>query len=193
LNAGVEQSLFTDRLTLGATYFHREVKDLIDTGPTPDPSDPAFCVRAENLGTARFDGVEWFVNAKLLSFLSLGANYTYLDWDTSNGRLIRRPRHRGNLNLNYFYERFRINLDANIVGRRDDTDSVTGRAITKAGYVKFDLAGSYQIPLEIPLVKEISLFGKIENLFNRRYEEADAFRARPLNFLLGLRGTFGKK
>ncbi|HEU4340575.1 MAG TPA: TonB-dependent receptor, partial [Candidatus Binatia bacterium] len=193
LNAGVEQILFSDRITLGATYFHREVKDLIGTGPTPNPTDPAFCVRAENLGKARFDGVEWLINFKLLSFLSVGANYTYLDWDTEDGRLTRRPRHRGNVNLNYFYERFRINLDANIVGRRDDIDSVTGANITKGGYVKFDLAGAYQLPVTIPLLKDLSLFGKIENLFNKKYEEADGFRARPLNFLLGMRGTFGSK
>jgi vitamin B12 transporter len=193
LNAGVEQAVFRDRVKLGATYFHREVKDLIGTGPTPDPTDPAFCVRAENLGKARFDGVEWLIDIKLLSFLSIGANYTYLDWDTETGRLTRRPRHRTNVNMNYFYERFRINLDANIVGRRDDTDSVTGANITKAGYMKFDLAGAYQLPVTIPLVKDISLFGKIENLFNKKYEEADGFRARPLNFLLGVRGSFGSK
>jgi outer membrane receptor protein involved in Fe transport len=40
-------------------------------------------------------------------------------------------------------------------------------------------------------VKNIALFGKIENLLNRKYEEADGFRARPLNFLLGARATFG--
>jgi vitamin B12 transporter len=191
LNAGVEQTLFGDRVTLGATFFHREVSDLIGTGPTPDPTDPPGCVHAENRGRARFDGVEWALNIKLLSFLALGANYTYLDWDTADGRLLRRPRHRGNVNVNYFYERFRMNFDTHIVGRRDDTNSFTGGNIKKAGYVRFDLAGSFQLPLMIPLVKDVSLFGKIENLFNKRYEEADGFRARPLNFLLGLRATFG--
>jgi vitamin B12 transporter len=191
LNAGVEQTIFSDRVKLAATFFHREVSDLIGTGPTPDPTDPAFCVRAENLGKARFDGVEWLMDVKLFSFLSIGANYTYLDWDTVNGRLLRRPRHRGNVNVNYSYERFRMNLDTHIVGRRDDTNSFTGGNIKKAGYVRFDLAGSFQLPVTIPLIKDASLFGKIENLFNKRYEEADGFRARPINFLLGLRATFG--
>ncbi len=191
LNAGVEQTMFGDRATVGATFFHREVSDLIGTGPTPDPTDPAFCVRAENLGKARFDGVEWLLNLKLLSFLSLGANYTYLDWDTADGRLNRRPRHRGSVGLNYFYDRIRLNFDANLVGKRDDIDSVTGMGIKKGGYVRFDLAGSYQLPVKMTLVKDVSLFGKIENLFNRKYEEADGFRARPLNFLLGLRAVFG--
>jgi vitamin B12 transporter len=191
LNAGVEQTLFGDRVNVGATFFHREVSDLIDTGPTPDPTDPAFCVRAENIGKARFDGVEWLLNIKLLSFLSLGVNYTYLDWDTADGRLPRRPRHRGNINLNFSYDRLRLNFDAHLVGKRDDIDSVTGENIKKGSYARFDLAGSYRLPVQITLVKDISLFGKIENLFNRKYEEADGFRARPLNFLLGIRAIFG--
>jgi vitamin B12 transporter len=191
LNAGVEQTIFSDRIKLAATVFHREVSDLIGTGPTPDPTDPAFCVRAENLGKARFDGVEWLMDVKVFSFLTIGANYTYLDWDTENGRLLRRPRHRGNVNVNYFYERFRMSFDTHIVGRRDDTNSFTGGNIKKAGYVRFDLAGSFQLPVKVTLVKDVSLFGKIENALNKKYEEADGFRARPLNFLLGLRATFG--
>ncbi len=191
LNAGVEQTVLADRVKLAATFFHREVSDLIGTGPTPDPTDPGFCVRAENLGRARFDGVESLIDLKLFSFLSVGANYTYLDWDTANGILLRRPRHRGNVNMNYYYERFRINFAANIVGRRDDLQSTTGANIKKAGYVRFDLASSYQLPVKLALVKDVSLFGKIENLFNKKYEEADGFRARPLNFLLGIRASFG--
>lgn len=192
LNAGVEQALFSDRVKLGATYFYRRVKDLIGTGPTPDTTDPAFCVRAENVGQARFNGVEWLLNLKLLPSVSIGAGYTYLDWDTESGRLTRRPRHRGNVNVSYAIREFHVNLDAHIVGRRDDTDAVTGSNITKSGYAKFDLAGSYLLPEKIPLTKDISAFGRIENLLNRKYEEADGFRARPLNFLLGIRGTFGK-
>jgi vitamin B12 transporter len=95
------------------------------------------------------------------------------------------------VNLNYSYDRFRVNFDVNIVGQRDDLKSTTGAAIKKAGYVRFDLAGSYQLPVKFHLVKDISLFGKIENLFDKKYEEADGFRARPLNFLLGVRAAFG--
>ncbi len=192
LNLGVEQTLFSDRVRLGATYFHREVDDLIGTGPTPDPTDPAFCVRAENTGQARFDGVEWEVKVKILPGLLARANYTYLDWDTEDGRLPRRSRHRGNVNVNYIYRGFQINLDTIIVGRRDDRDSISGADISKSSYTRFDLASSYALPIRMSLVKGLSLFGKIENLFNKKYEEADGFRARPLNFLAGIRGAFGK-
>ena len=190
LNAGVEQTVLSERVKLGATYFHREVQDLIEGRPIP--GNPFGCLRAENVGIARFDGVEWSLGIKILSFLSVNANYTYLDWDTADGKLRRRPRHRGNLNLNYFLDRISVHLIANFVGRRDDfrTASPFGDT-TKPGYVKFDLASQYSLPWQVPGVKNVTLFGKIENLFDKRYEEADGFRARPLNFLLGVRATFG--
>jgi vitamin B12 transporter len=190
LDAGVEQDIVQDRVKVGATYFHREVKDLIEGRPIP--GDPFGCFRAENVGSARFDGVELTLSIKLLDSLTVNANYTYLDWDTAHGKLPRRPRNRGNVNLNYFYDRWNVNLGANIVGRRDDFRAASPFGnITKAGYAIFDLASYYSLPWRVPAVKDLTLFGKIENLLNKKYEEPDGFRARPLNFLLGMRATFG--
>ena len=191
LNAGVEQTVLSERVKLGVTYFHREVQDLIEGRPIP--GNPFGCFRAENVGRARFDGVEWSLDIKLLTSLTVNANYTYLDWDTADGKLRRRPRHRGNVNLNYLYENLNVNLSANVVGSRDDfrASSPFGD-IRKPGYGIFDLASYYSLPWKVPGVKNLTLFGKIENLFNKKYEEVDGFRARPLNFLLGVRATFGK-
>jgi vitamin B12 transporter len=190
LNAGVEQDVLSDRVKLGLTYFHREVTDLIEGRPIP--GDPFGCFRAENVGTARFDGVEWTLAIKLLTSLTINANYTYLDWDTADGKLPRRSRNRGNVTLNYLYDKWNVNLGANFVGRRDDFRAASPFGdITKPGYVIFNLASYYTLPLRVPTVKDLTLIGKIENLFNRKYEEVDGFRARPLNFLLGVRATFG--
>ncbi len=190
LNAGVEQNILTDRVKLGATYFHREVTDLIEGRPIP--GDPFGCFRAQNVGTARFDGVEWTMALNLFESVSLNANYTYLDWDTADGRLPRRSRNRGNVILNYLHDAWNVNLSANLVGRRDDFRAASPFGnITKAGYAIFNLATSYTLPWRAPAIKDLSLFGRLENLFNRKYEEIDGFRARPLNFLLGVRATFG--
>lgn len=191
LNAGIEQGFLRDRIKIGATYFHREVRDLIEGRPIP--GNPFGCFRAENVGAARFDGVEWSLAIKLFSFLALNGQYTYLDWDTADGRLPRRPRHRGSVNLNFLYEDLNVNLNAVMVGKRDDFDAQTFANISQSGYTRFDLAGSYRLPVKIDLVKNLSLFGKIENLFNRKYEEANGFKTRPFNFLLGVRGVFGNK
>ena len=192
INFGVEQSFLAERLKIGANYFHREVKDLIEGRPIP--GDPFGCFRAENVGRARFDGVELTLGIKLFEGLTLNANYTYLDWDTADGTLPRRPHNSGNVILNYLQDALNVNLIVNIVGRRDDFRAASpfGDTIT-AGYGTVDLASSYKLPWRMPLVKELSLIGKIQNLFNKKYDQADGFRAPPLNFLLGFRANFGNQ
>jgi vitamin B12 transporter len=192
INFGVEQSFLAERLKMGANYFHREVKDLIEGRPIP--GDPFGCFRAENVGRARFDGVELTLGIKLFEGLTLNANYTYLDWDTADGTLPRRPHNSGNVILNYLQDALNVNLIVNIVGRRDDFRAASpfGDTIT-AGYGTVDLASSYKLPWRMPFVKELSLIGKIQNLFNKKYDQADGFRAPPLNFLLGFRASFGNQ
>jgi vitamin B12 transporter len=191
LNAGVEQDVLDDRITMRATYFHREVKDLIEGRPIP--GDPFGCFRAVNVGSARFDGVETMLRIKIFAPLSLATQYTFLNWSTADGRLPRRPKHHGSVGLNYLQDGLNMNIAAIIVGRRDDfrAESPFGNT-TSPGYVRADLASSYVLPWRAPGVKQTSVFGKIENLFNKKYEEVDGFRARPLNFLVGVRGTFGR-
>lgn len=183
LNGGVEQRLF-ERFLMGVTYFHREVEDLIVF--------PAPAFQARNVDKVRLDGIELFGDINLGQGLTLRSNYTFLETDTSSGRLTRRPRHRGNILLDYRQEKFHINLNANIVGRRDDIGVVSSADVKEAGHLKLDLASSYNLPWRLPGVKGLSLYGKIENLLNKKYEEADGFLARPLNFLIGVRGVFGK-
>jgi vitamin B12 transporter len=192
INFGVEQNFLAERLKMGANYFHREVKDLIEGRPIP--GDPFGCFRAENVGRARFDGVELTLGIRLFEGLTLNANYSYLDWDTADGKLARRPHNSGNVILNYLQDGLNINLIANIVGRRDDFQAASpfGDTVT-AGYGTVDLASSYKLPWQIPLVKELSLIGKIQNLFNKKYDQADGFRAPPLNFLLGFWANFGNQ
>jgi vitamin B12 transporter len=192
INFGVEQNLLAERLKIGANYFHREVKDLIETSPIP--GDPMGCLRAENVGRARFDGVELTLGIRIFEGLTLNANYTYLDWDTADGILRRRPHNSGNIVLNYLRDALNVNLIVNIVGRVDDFRAASpfGDTIT-AGYGIVDLASSYKLPWRMPLVKDISLIGKIQNLFNKRYDQANGFRAPPLNFLLGFRANFGNQ
>jgi outer membrane receptor protein involved in Fe transport len=79
-----------------------------------------------------------------------------------------------------------------MVGRRDDFRAASPFGdITKPGYAIFNLASYYTLPWRVPAVKDLTLFGRVENLFNRKYEEIDGFRARPLNFSIGVRSTFG--
>jgi outer membrane receptor protein involved in Fe transport len=94
--------------------------------------------------------------------------------------------------LNYLQDGLNVNIAANIVGSRDDFRAASPFGNLKMpSYIRTDLASSYVLPWNAPGVKEMAVFGKIENLFNRKYAEANGFRARPVNFLLGLRASFG--
>ncbi len=180
INAGIEQRLWQDRGQLELIYFHREVKDLIvfkGLAPT-------------NLGQTIFDGAEVNLQTQLAFGFWLGGNYTYVN---ASDRLPRRPKHRGNLSLNYQEGPLNVSFISHIIGRRPDFDPVMFSSIEKGGYAKFDLASSYVLPWRPPGVKQLSLICKVENLFDRKYQEAAGFRARPLNFLIGLRGVFGKE
>ena len=190
LNAGVEQDVLDDRIKIGATYFHREVKDLIEGRPIP--GDLSGCFRAVNVGSARFDGVETMLRIQMFARLSLDTQYTFLNWNTAGGILPRRPKHRGSVSLNYLQDGLNVNIAAKIVGRRDDFRAASPFGnTTSPGYARIDLASSYALPWRTAWVKQTRVFGKIENLFNKKYEEVDGFRARPFNFLLGMRATFG--
>ena len=189
VNFGVEQNVISDRVKVTGTYFHRNVNNLIEGQPIP--GDP-FCFRAENVGHARFNGVEWTLGIKIFAPLTLNANYTYLNWTTEDGTLPRRPHNQGNVILNYLQDALNINLIANIVGRRDDFRAASPFGnIVAPGYVIVNLASSYTLPWRFSFAKEISLIGKIQNLFNKKYEQADGFRAPPLNFLLGFQVNLG--
>ena len=45
----------------------------------------------------------------------------------------------------------------------------------KGGYTIFNLASYYSLPLRVPAVKDLTLFGKIENLLNRNTRKRMAF------------------
>lgn len=180
MNFGVEQRLWQDRLGLEAIFFHREVEDLI-VFPGGAP---------QNVGQAIFDGVELMAEVELPMGFSWRGNYSFLN---VSDRITRRPKHKGNLTLNYQSGPLNVNLNTHFVGHRLDVDAQNFNIKDKAGYTRFDLASSYRLPWTSSWTNALRLYGKIENLFDRDYEEADGFQAPPINFIIGIRGTFGKE
>lgn len=155
---GIEQYFFKDRLTLGATYFRNDFEDLIDFDSAKGHV---------NIAKAMAEGVEMFASVRPIEDLAIGASYTYTDTeDKETGmRLVRRPRHKGSLNLNYrFFNKGNANLDLIYVGKRDDWTPHPIRGEV-GDYTLVNLAVSYDIS------KNIRVFGRIENLFDREYED----------------------
>jgi outer membrane cobalamin receptor len=57
-------------------------------------------------------------------------------------------------------------------------------------FARTDLAVSYALPARFLSFADLTVYGKIENLFDRSYQEILGFRSPPLNYLAGIRLTF---
>ncbi len=192
VDAGFDQPLLDGRMLVAANYFHRRVKDLI----AGVPQDNGLFL-AENVGRATVDGAEAALDFEVLSGVRAGGDYTYLDVDASlNGR-VHRPKHGGGLHVSaerssLWRDGDRISTDVRLllVGDRPDFDPVSFDVRRNRAYQRADLAAAYSWPLPGEIVKRLKVFARVENLFDRHYQEVLGFGARPLNFLVGMAAEF---
>jgi len=193
-NVGFEQNLWGQRFFLETVYFSRRVKGLIE-GVLVDPEN--FIFLAQNKGRVDVQGVEVIPVLRLLPGLTLSGSFTFLDFDTEDGRLLRRPRTHGTVQINYQRPVLRgtddlltLNLNVKVIGDRDDIDPPTGGFRTNSMYARTDMAVSYTFPSRLFSFSRVTVYSKIQNLFDRDYQEVLGFRSPPLNYLAGVRVTF---
>jgi len=165
-DVGVEQKLLGDTLTGGVTWFQNNIKNLITSGPAP-----AFL--NINVGRARTDGVESFIAWKALDVLTLRADYTYTDAIDAGTKLalLRRPRHKASLNASW-QALDDLTLDVTLLYMGPQIDGNRDFSIPRLkmpDVTTLDLAASYR------LTEKWSLFGRIENAFDTRYQSPDGF------------------
>lgn len=199
---GLDQPVLHGLADFSVTYFHNRFEDLIAFIFTPTPGCPAsFC----NVQKARAEGVELAATIRPGYGLTLSGTYTFLDTKVLDDGgiggavlpkgepLLRRPRHAGSLSIDHVWHRLHTNLTATFVGDRPDifTDPATfeTRRVTADSYTTVDLAASYTLLKDTLHLQDLTLFGKIQNLFNADYEQVFGFSAPGTTFLLGLKGT----
>lgn len=193
VTAGLDQSFLEDAALVTASVFRREVDDLIEGVP-----DETGLFLAQNVGEATIDGVEASVEAEVMPGIRCGGEYTFLDIEADVSGRIRRPRHSGSIRLaidrpDVFQtgDSFTIDTRLLLVGARPDFDPLAfGTAIENPAYQRADLTLVYGFPIDATLLRHLEVFTRFENLFDRDYEEALGFGARPLNVIAGLRGEF---
>lgn len=192
-DAGFEQSLGDPRFSLEVAYFKRRVKGLIE-GVLVDLAN--FIFQVQNKGRVDVQGVEVIPIFRLSSKMTLSGYFAFLYFDSIDGRLLRRPSEHGVVQLNYQTpivqnrdDLLNVNLSVKVIGDRDDVDPRKG-ARTNPMYSRTDLAMSYTLPTFGWSGSRLLLYGRIENLFDRRYQEVLGFRSPPLNYLAGLQTTF---
>ncbi len=172
--AGVSQPLFKHRLTPSLTCFQNQIRD--------DIVDDANYV-PQNVDRATTEGVELDIAAQPIDEVKLDLNYTYLDArdDTSDTRLIRRPRDNVNFTIDYTpLQQVTLDLGGSWVVNRDDGSP----SVEQPDYFVLRASATYQIN------KWVTLWVRGENLTNQYYEPVLGYPALGLGGYGGIKVSF---
>ncbi len=173
---GLDKTLLDGRLTTSVTGYWNRFENLIDW----DPSIPPYGNYA-NITEAETAGVEATVTARLIpGKLTSSLSYTYLySRNLATGLpLKRRPAHSGQLSLTYTgIANLEAGVAATLVGTRFNDAAAT---VKLPAYVRVDLNGRYRVN------DALSVFARVENLFNADYQEASGYNTAGLSAYAGL-------
>ena len=177
---GFEQTVTGAAVRFGVTYFRNNIKNLID-----DNTDFTSLV---NVGRAVTDGVESFVSYQPVRQLEFRLDYTYTQAtdEILNQELLRRPRHKAALDTQW-HATSRLSLDATVLSVGSWIDGNRDFSIprlTAPGYTIVDIAAGYE------LTPRLSLTARVDNLFDRHYENPVGFLQPPLSAFGGIRAKF---
>jgi vitamin B12 transporter len=180
-DVGFEQVLLKDRrLQFGATWYHNAIRNLID--------DNATFTSYANFGRAHTEGVESFIALQPIEAVSLRLDYTYTEAedDILKEELLRRPRDKWNLDARWQATR-QLSLDLNLLSVSswiDGNRQFTIPRLTAPGYTTVDLAAGYDV------TAEVTVYGRITNLADARYENPTGFQHPGRGVFAGVRAMF---
>jgi outer membrane receptor protein involved in Fe transport len=204
-DAGIEQRFFQGKAVLDLTYFQNHFKDQIVTLGGSLTNLSSFT--SDNLGNSRAQGGEISFQIHPLRSLQMSAEYTRDDTAvlSLNGsslalaplqvgqQLIGQPRNSGGYNLTWRHGRLMLNTNAYIRGSVLDVEPNYGLSacaldlpclFPDKGYVRVDGGFAYRLP------RGFEIYGRLDNLLNRKYEEVLGYPSLPFNFLAGVRFGF---
>lgn len=183
-DAGIEQKLLNEQISLDATYFNNRIESLIlGAGRT-----------AVNLpGRTRIEGVEVSLRANIIKDLDLTGAYTWTSsLDSSGNQLVRRPEHIASANLNYGFQLFgnhgNVNVGVKYNGNQTDFafDQFFNRStVVLDDYTLLSIAASYEV------YNGVELFVRGENLLDEDYQEVFTFASRGIAVYGGVRAALG--
>lgn len=177
-DVGLTERALGGRLEAGITYFRRNSIDLINFISCVPPLTGICANRPfgtyDNVARALADGIEVSLALHPVDALRVQANYTYTNalnrspGDANFGKiLVRRPQHSATMLVDYRWG-FGLTTGATLTHVGSSSDNASNSRKLE-GYVLADVRLSY------PVTPRIALYGRIENLFDERYETAFRF------------------
>jgi outer membrane receptor protein involved in Fe transport len=193
---GVEQAFAAGRVTMEATAFSNHYDDLIVS--IGQSLRDASRYRTDNVSNARARGFEMSGNWRAGRGVEIRGGYTWLDTEilavdrTSSApppfkpgdRLIRRPRHQGFVDALVGRGRFSGFTRLKARGSVLDVEPSFGAS---AGLFDADGFAVVDAGASIRLWQQLVVFGRLENVADRFYEEAFGFPALGRSVTIGVR------
>ncbi len=173
-DVGFEQPLLDNKLRVGANYFQTEFNNLIQYAVT---NSFTWAGTMMNVQQAQTIGVETFATWTPVKDLLVRGSYTWLptaegdviDPSWQQRRLLRRPRHSGDLSASYrFLKRFDLVLRGQFSGDHQDYNPGVVKGFS---YTKLDVG------LSCDVCKHFTVFGRIENFTDEHYVEVAGYPA----------------
>lgn len=187
---GVEKSFFDGGLVIDVTYFKQNLENEIATTYNPDFTASPINRNGESLRR----GVEVSATIDFFNGLTMTGSYTYTqatEQTVAGGPRraeVRRPRHTGSLNAAYVFhdDRARMFVEAVFNGKMEDSVFATfvPPRVTLGSYTVINVGGSFKVN------ETVDVFGRIDNLFDRDYQEIYGFNTPGLTAFAGVKATF---
>jgi vitamin B12 transporter len=171
--------LWGDRVTFGSTVFENDITQMIDFDFAT--------FRYMNVARARMRGMESVVTYRPLPDTQLSATHTWLvaEDEVTTYDLVRRPKHAFTAAVDHGFAEGKAYIGASLraMGDRPDTDASFSRAVNPFFYT-VGVNGSYEVS------ENVELYGRLENLFDRDYEEVLTFGSPGFSIYVGARTSF---
>lgn len=162
------------------TYFDQRIEDEIFFDLV------AFSGYLQEAGEIISKGVETSVDYPINQAFSIKANYTFNDTDSATDfTRSRRPEHLANLGLNFLALDDKLSVLANLRVSRDAYNNVFAVGLVELDdYEVVDLGAVYRFD------QGLELFGRIQNLTDKDYEEITNFNTQDRTIYAGVRYSF---
>jgi outer membrane receptor protein involved in Fe transport len=203
-DSGVEQRFFNSRALLDLTYFYNKFDDQIVTLGGSLSNLSTFV--SDNLGNSRAEGLEASVRWRPTGSLQVSGEYSIVDTAILalagstlvqapffvGEELLNRPKHSGGFNITWQRGRLMLNSNAYFRGQALNLEPNDGVYACELGLQCVFNGKGYGVwngGFSYRLVRGLEIYGHVNNLLDKKYEEVLGYPALPLNFMAGVKFT----
>ncbi len=159
--------------------FSNSISNLIQVSQFGCPVNTGYFGCASNVASAKITGLS-LSGAKELTNFNFKGSFTQQNPvnEGTNSTLIKQAKQYGNLAAEYLYAKVTAGLGATFSGRRNDYQ---GESTGMGAYTIYNLYANYD------LEKDLSLFARWNNVFNKDYQLSYGYNTPGSNFFAGIR------